>query len=68
MAPTDVRLSLIEQHYQHLDKRLEKVESKIDHLHTDMTTANTSLTKVIIGAVATVVASCLSIVIVLLMN
>jgi hypothetical protein len=68
MAPHDVRLSLIEQSYQQLDKRLDKVESKIDTLGEDMKAGQISLTKVIIGAVTTVAASCLSIVIVLLMS
>ena len=68
MAPHDVRLSLIEQSYQQLDKRLDKVESKIDTLGEDMKAGQTSLTKVIVGAVTTVAASCLSIVVVLLMS
>jgi hypothetical protein len=68
MAPHDVRLSLIEQSYQQLDKRLDKVEFKIDTLGEDMKAGQTSLTKVIVGAVTTIAASCLSIVVVLLMN
>ena len=68
MAPHDVRLSLIEQSYQQLDKRLDKVESKIDTLGEDMKAGQTSLTKVIVGAVTTIAASCLSIVVVLLMS
>tara|TARA_B110000503_G_C6975281_1_gene340889 strand:+ start:537 stop:749 length:213 start_codon:yes stop_codon:yes gene_type:complete len=64
----DTRIALVEQNYQQLDRRLEKVEGKIDNLHIDMTTANHSVIKVIIGAASTIVASLLSIIVVMLMN
>lgn len=68
MTDVEVRLSLVEQNYQQLDKRLEKVEQKIDTLHDDMVASNNSLIKVIIGASGTIVAGLLSTIIVLLMN
>jgi hypothetical protein len=54
--------------YQQLDSRLEKVENKLDSISEDMKQGQHSLSKVIIGAAGTIVASCLSIVIVLLMG
>jgi hypothetical protein len=68
MTDIDVRISLVEQSYQQLDRRLEKVETKLDDIADDMKTGQHSLVKVIIGAAGTIAASCLSIVIVLLMN
>lgn len=54
--------------YEQLEGRLGKVETKIDNIHDDMLQGQKSITKVLIGTAGTVVASLLSIVIVILMN
>ena len=54
--------------YEQLEGRLGKVETKIDNIHNDMINGQKSITKVLIGTAGTVVASLLSIVIVILMN
>lgn len=54
--------------YDALDNRLSKVETKIDNIHDDMIEGQKSITKVLIGTAGTVVASLLSIVIVILLN
>jgi hypothetical protein len=54
--------------YDQLDSRLSSVEKKIDAIADDMKAGQNSLSKVIIGAAGTIVASLLSIVIVLLMQ
>ena len=54
--------------YEALEGRLDKVETKIDNIHNDMINGQKSITKVLIGTAGTVVASLLSIVIVILMN
>ena len=64
----DTRIALLEQNYQNLDRRLEKVENKIDVVHTDMIRGQASLTKVIIGSASTIVASLISIIVVMLLN
>lgn len=64
----DTRIALVEQNYQNLDRRLEKVENKIDVVHTDMIRGQASLTKVIIGSASTIVASLISIIVVMLLN
>jgi tetrahydromethanopterin S-methyltransferase subunit G len=64
----DTRIALVEQNYQNLDRRLEKVENKIDVIHTDMIQGQASLTKVIIGSASTIVASLISIIVVMLLN
>ena len=54
--------------YEQLEGRLGKVETKIDNIHNDMINGQKSITKVLIGTAGTVVASLLSIVIVILMQ
>lgn len=65
---TEVRLSLIEQNYQQLDKRLEKVEQKMSELHKDLIESNHSLIKVIVGSAGTIFAGLISLIVVILLN
>lgn len=68
MTDIDVRISLVEQSYQNLEKRLDKVEAKIDDISLDIKNSHSSLLKVIIGTGGTLIASILSVVVVMLMN
>lgn len=75
MSTTQLERESLEAHvdlcairYEQLDKRLSNVENKIDSIAEDMKQGQNSLSKVIIGAAGTIVASLLSIVIVLLMQ
>ena len=54
--------------YEALEGRLEKIEDKVESIHTDIVDGQKSMTKVLIGTAGTVVASLVSIVIVLLMQ
>jgi|TARA_B110000240_G_scaffold57793_1_gene65806 tetrahydromethanopterin S-methyltransferase subunit G len=54
--------------YEALEGRLEKIEDKVESIHTDIVDGQKSMTKVLIGTAGTVVASLISIVIVLLMQ
>jgi hypothetical protein len=72
---TDLEKTNLEAHvdlcairYESLEGRLVKVETKIDNIHNDMINGQKSITKVLIGTAGTVVASLLSIVIVILMQ
>ena len=74
-ATTELEKTNLEAHvdlcairYEALEGRLDKVETKIDNIHNDMISGQKSITKVLIGTAGTVVASLLSIVIVILMN
>lgn len=74
LASTDLEKQSLEAHvdlcairYEALDKRLTKVEEKIEELHDDMRNGNQSLIKVMIGAAGTIVAGLLSTIVVLLM-
>lgn len=54
--------------YEALEGRLTKIEDKVETIHTDIVEGQKSMTKVLIGTAGTVVASLISIVIVILMN
>ena len=54
--------------YEALEGRLSTVETKIDNIHQDITEGQKSMTKVLVGTAGTVVASLISIVIVMTMN
>lgn len=64
----DTRMALVEQKYQQLDQRLDKVEEKLDVIYDDMKNGQHSLIKVIVGAAGTIVTGLLSVVIVVLLN
>lgn len=68
MTDHEVRLSLVEQNYQYLENRLEKVENKLDDIHKEMKHGQGALIKVIVGTAGTIIASVLSLVVVLLIN
>jgi len=54
--------------YEALEGRLSTVEEKIDNIHSDITEGQKSMTKVLIGTAGTVIASVLSIVVVILLK
>ena len=54
--------------YESLDRRLTAIEEKVENVHKDIVDGQKSITKVLIGTAGTIVASLLSIVIVLLMK
>jgi tetrahydromethanopterin S-methyltransferase subunit G len=63
-----VRVALVEQSYNTLDRRLQSVEAKIDVIHNDIKNSNIGLIKVIVGSAGTILAGCLSVVTVILMK
>jgi hypothetical protein len=68
VSEVEVRVALVEQNYQQLDRRMEKVEQKVDLLHTDLLNANHSLIKVIVGSAGTIFAGVISLIVVILLN
>ena len=64
----DTRMALVEQKYEQLDARLEKVEHKLDIIYEDMKNGQNSLIKVIIGAAGTITTGLLSVVVVVLLG
>lgn len=75
MSTTDLERTSLEAHvdlcavrYETLDKRLTKVEEKLDEIADDMKAGQHSLSKVIIGAAGTIVAGLLSTIVVVLLQ
>lgn len=63
-----VRMALVEQNYQNLNNRMIKVEEKLDSLHDDIKSSNTSLIKALVGAAATIIAGAIGVIITILMK
>jgi hypothetical protein len=75
LATTSLERESLEAHvdlcairYQNLDKRLTRVETALENIHTDIKEGNASLIKVIVGAAGTITAGLLSTIIVLLVQ
>ena len=64
----EAHVDLCEQRYITLEKRLGKVEDKVQHIHDDLGKSHASLIKVIIGTSGTIIAGLLSTVVVILIN
>tara|TARA_B100000900_G_scaffold408643_1_gene423237 strand:+ start:5960 stop:6196 length:237 start_codon:yes stop_codon:yes gene_type:complete len=64
----EAHVDLCEQRYNNLELRLSKIETKVEHIHADITNNNKSMTKVLIGATGTIIAGLLSTIVVILMN
>jgi hypothetical protein len=68
MSDIEVRVSLVEQNYVNLEKRMEKVEEKLDQLSETMRSNQHSLVKVIVGSAGTIVTGLLSLIVVILLG
>lgn len=64
----EAHVDLCALRYKNLDDRLVKVEETLDHIHTDIKTGQTSMTKVLIGTAGTVIAGLLSTITVILLK
>ena len=51
----EAHVDLCEQRYNNLELRLSKIETKVEHIHADITNNNKSMTKVLIGATGTII-------------
>ena len=56
----EAHVDLCEQRYKNLETRMVNIESKVEHIHRDITAGQKSMTKVIIGDAGTIVAGLLS--------
>ena len=68
MTDIETRVSLVEQNYQHLDRRLTSVESKLDEIKEDVTSGHQQTIRVIIATTGTIIAGLLSTLVVVIMN
>jgi L-rhamnose isomerase len=68
MSDIETRIALVEQNYMNLEKRLEKVEVKIDDLRDDIKGSHVHLIKVIVGTAGTIVIGLISTIGVIITN
>lgn len=75
MLPTDIERENLDAHvsicalrYANLDMRLTTLEEKVDKLADAITESKQDMSKVIIGATATVVASLIGVIVTILMK
>jgi tetrahydromethanopterin S-methyltransferase subunit G len=75
MATTSIEKENLEAHvelcaerYKQLELRLDTIETKVENLSGKIEDSNSSMSKVIIGATATIIAGLLSTVITILMK
>ena len=64
----EAHVDLCAQRYEVLEGRLNKIEEKVDSIHTIIAQVQQSMTKVVIGAAGTIVAGLLSTIVVILLN
>ena len=64
----EAHVDLCEQRYNNLEARLAKIETKVEHIHSDITNGNKAMMKVVLGATGTIVAGLLSTIVVLLIS
>jgi tetrahydromethanopterin S-methyltransferase subunit G len=68
MSDIETRIALVEQNYMNLEKRIDKVEEKLDNLRDDIKSSHVQLIKVIIGTAGTIVVGLLGTVGVIITN
>jgi hypothetical protein len=56
----ETRMALIEQSYENLERRIDKVETKLDSISQQMTNGQGALIKVIVGTTGTILVALIS--------
>ena len=56
----EAHVDLCQQRYEQLEGRLNKIEKKVESIHSDMIDGQKSMTKVLIGTAGTILAGLLS--------
>ena len=64
----EAHVALCHERYETLERRLTLIETKVEHIHTDILHGNKSMMKVIVGATGTIIAGLLSTLVVILMK
>tara|TARA_A100001015_G_scaffold26903_1_gene30042 strand:+ start:6458 stop:6694 length:237 start_codon:yes stop_codon:yes gene_type:complete len=64
----EAHVDLCAQRYEVLEGRLDKIEKKVEHIHSDIQNGNKAMMKVLIGSAGTIVAGLLSTIVVLLIQ
>jgi len=69
MSTSDqTRIAVLENAYENMEKRMDKIETKLDEMQEDFKNSNSQMVKVIVGSAGTVVGAVLSTLAVVLVN
>lgn len=58
----------IQEQFEALEQRLDRVEKKVEQIRDEIRTGNASMIKVLVGSAGTIIASLLSTIVVILLN
>lgn len=58
----------IQEQFEALEQRLDRVEKKVEQIRDEIRTGNQSMMKVLVGTAGTIIASLLSTIVVILLN
>jgi|TARA_B100000900_G_C20024532_1_gene491338 predicted nucleic acid-binding Zn-ribbon protein len=64
----EAHVDLCQERYEALENRIGNLETKVEHIHKDITDGQKSLTKVIIGTAGTIIAAVLSVVVTIMLK
>jgi tetrahydromethanopterin S-methyltransferase subunit G len=64
----EAHVDLCALRYEQLDKRMTKLEEKVEHIHEDIVHGQKSMTKVLIGTAGTVIAAVASVIVTILLK
>ena len=64
----EAHVDLCALRYEQLDKRMTKLEEKVEHIHEDIVHGQKSMTKVLVGTAGTVIAAVASVIVTILLE
>jgi len=64
----EVRIVVLEKAYENLDRRMDKIDDKLDDLQEQVKNSNNSMMKVVIASAGTIVGSVLSVLVVMMVQ
>ena len=64
----EAQVDLCALRYEQLDKRMTKLEEKVEHIHEDIVHGQKSMTKVLVGTAGTVIAAVASVIVTILLK
>ena len=64
----EAHVDLCALRYEQLDRRMTKLEEKVEHIHEDIVHGQKSMTKVLVGTAGTVIAAVASVIVTILLK
>jgi hypothetical protein len=64
----EAHVDLCALRYEQLDRRMTKLEEKVEHIHEDIVHGQKSMTKVLIGTAGTVIAAVASVIVTIMLK